>query len=183
MLRDVFAPKLPHFSWTFPDAPIRAVTLAPGSPMPAWFDLEHLPVRKGTAESAADFAPSAARIHALIDAEVAKGVLPEHIVLGGFSQGGALSLYAGLRYAKPLGGIVSFSGWLPLASELAASPALAASRVLLVHGTRDDKVLFDMGALARDTLGPRVKSLRFESFSGGHEAPPLRFLEEFLRAV
>jgi predicted esterase len=180
-LGKAFAAKLPSFSWQFPSAPERAVTLAPGYSMPAWFDLAALPVTKSTPASVEDFAKSTAFIHALIDKEVAKGVAPEHIVLGGFSQGAALSLYAGLSYPVALGGIVCFSGWLPLWPQLSAAPALAASRVLIVHGRADDKVQFGLGEAARDTLGPRVKSVRFESFGGAHEAPPLGWLEEFLR--
>jgi phospholipase/carboxylesterase len=159
---------------------MRHVTLA-GAAMRAWFDLDALPVTSGTPASAADFAAGLAAVHALIDKEVARGVPAGRIVVGGFSQGGALALYAGLRYPQPLGGIVSFSGWLPLLDP--AAPALAASRVLLVHGTRDGKVRFDLAESARDALRPRVKSLRFESFNGDHEAPPLEWLEEFLREV
>lgn len=173
--------ELPDCAWAFPDAPMRHVTLA-GAAMRAWFDLDALPVTSGTPASAADFAAGLATVHALIDKEVARGVPPERIVVGGFSQGGALALYAGLRYPQPLGGIVSFSGWLPL-FDPANAPALAASRVLLVHGTRDGKVRFGLAESAADALRPRVKSLRFESFKGDHEAPPLEWLEEFLREV
>ena len=40
---------------------------------------------------------SFSRVSALIDAEIAAGIAPANIVLGGFSQGGALALYTGLR--------------------------------------------------------------------------------------
>jgi phospholipase/carboxylesterase len=146
--------------------------------------LVELPVRESTPESAEDFAAGVAFVHSLIDKEVAKGVPPERIVLGGFSQGGALSLYAGLQYPKTLGGIVSFSGWLPLFAQLqSVAPSLAENRVLIVHGTRDSKVMFDRGEAARDALQPVVKRLQFESFDGDHEAPPLMWLEEFLRGL
>lgn len=54
---------------------------------------------------------SVAALHAILDALVADGVQPAEIVLGGFSQGGAIALSAGLSYSKPLGGLVSISGW------------------------------------------------------------------------
>jgi len=52
-----------------------------------------------------------ARLHATLDQLVAEGLQPADIVLGGFSQGGAIALSAGMSYPKPLGGLVSISGW------------------------------------------------------------------------
>lgn len=34
------------------------------------------------------------------------------IILGGFSQGGAMSTFSGFQYDKPLGGIISCSGYV-----------------------------------------------------------------------
>ena len=43
---------------------------------------------------------SIAAVVALIDAEIARGIAPERIVLAGFSQGGAIVLHAGLTYPQ-----------------------------------------------------------------------------------
>lgn len=59
-----------------------------------------------------------ARVHKLIDEEVEKGTPPERIVIGGFSQGGAISVASGIRYPKKLGGIVCFSGWVLLKEDV-----------------------------------------------------------------
>jgi predicted esterase len=40
------------------------------------------------------------------------------MVLAGFSQGGALSLYTGLQLENSLAGILVMSGYLPAASKL-----------------------------------------------------------------
>ena len=52
------------------------------------------------------FAPleSVSYIHELIDTEVNNGTSSDRIFVGGFSQGGAIALYAGLSCAKKLGG-------------------------------------------------------------------------------
>lgn len=50
----------------------------------------------------------------LIAEEEEKGIPSNRIILGGFSQGGALAIYSALRYSKPLGGVVALSCWLPL---------------------------------------------------------------------
>ena len=56
----------------------------------------------------------------LIDIEVEAGVPVERIVVGGFSQGCAISLLVGLmgRYKGKLGGVVSLSGYLPLSGKV-----------------------------------------------------------------
>ncbi len=53
-------------------------------------------------------------IHSLIEREINNGIPPHRIIIGGFSQGGALAIHAGLTYNKKLAGVVSLSGWLPL---------------------------------------------------------------------
>lgn len=50
----------------------------------------------------------------MIEEEEKNGIPSNRIVLGGFSQGGALAIYSALRYTKPLAGIVALSCWLPL---------------------------------------------------------------------
>lgn len=41
------------------------------------------------------------------------GIPSNRILLGGFSQGGALALHAALTYPQPLAGVMSLSCWLP----------------------------------------------------------------------
>ena len=55
----------------------------------------------------------------LIDTEVEAGVPVERIVVGGFSQGCAISLLVGLigRYRGRLGRVVGLSGYLPLSGK------------------------------------------------------------------
>lgn len=50
----------------------------------------------------------------MIDTEVKSGIPTHKIVIGGFSQGGALALYSALIFPQKLAGVVSLSGWLPL---------------------------------------------------------------------
>jgi len=53
-------------------------------------------------------------VHSLIAEEVAAGISTKRIILGGFSQGGALAMYSGLTFPEPLAGIIALSAWLPL---------------------------------------------------------------------
>ena len=60
---------------------------------------------------------AAASVHSLIEEEVKLGTPSNRILIGGFSQGGALSLYSALRCSHTLAGVAALSCWLPLRSS------------------------------------------------------------------
>jgi lysophospholipase-1 len=66
---------------------------------------------------------SASSIHLLISAEVESGTHPSRIVIGGFSQGGTMSLLSGLSCGRRLAGIAVLSGWLPLRDKFSSVSA------------------------------------------------------------
>ena len=112
-LRDemALASRAPHTRWILPEAPQLPITAAGGQRLRAWFDVSSMPVKPTEPDDRPSFSASIASVHALIDAEVAKGTASEDIVLGGFSQGGAMALLAGYSYAKRLAGVACLSGW------------------------------------------------------------------------
>lgn len=88
-------------------------------------------------------------VTSLIDEQTAKGVPPERIVLGGFSQGHAMTLLVGLtsKYADRLAGLVCMSGYLPLLGSIQRLRAEAGlpeqvgyMPIFLARGTSDQLV-------------------------------------------
>lgn len=69
----------------------------------------------------------------LISAEVDAGIPAERIVIGGFSQGGAMSLLTGLTTERRLGGIAVMSGWLPLRNKF---KAVSGQNAVVAHVVR-----------------------------------------------
>lgn len=63
---------------------------------------------------------AAEMVHSLIAEEVAAGIPTKRIVLGGFSQGGALAIYSALTFPEPLAGVIALSAWLPLHQKFPA---------------------------------------------------------------
>lgn len=61
---------------------------------------------------------SAGSIQELVAAEVSSGISADRVVVGGFSQGGTLSLLIGLTTAYTLAGIVVLSGRLTLKNKI-----------------------------------------------------------------
>lgn len=155
----------PDLRFVFPAAPVKPVTINGGYPMPSWYDIlsfDNPPLR----ERESDVRESAKAIEALIDREIERGISSHRIVLAGFSQGGAMALHVGLRYNKPLAGILVLSGYLVLPHQLHAEchTANASTPVLFCHGTSDPTVplgLAQSGFQAVKALGHTAEFLEF----------------------
>ena len=87
-----------------PSARKMPVTLNSGVQMPAWFDLKSLD--PAGPEDVAGVKAAAEYVNTLIEAELEAGISSDRIVLAGFSQGGALSLYTALLGTVPTIGTV-----------------------------------------------------------------------------
>jgi phospholipase/carboxylesterase len=138
--------------FVFPFAPVRPVTINGGMSMPAWYDI--LGVDLVRREDEKSLRESAADLQALIAREIARGIPASRIVLGGFSQGCAMTLLAGLRAPQRLAGLLGMSGYLPLAATTAAerSDANRDVPIFLAHGRTDPVVPYARGIATRDAL-------------------------------
>ncbi len=58
-----------------------------------------------------------ASLSELLDYEIAKVGSPDRVLMGGFSQGGACSMFAGHKYPQKLGGLIVTSGYLLLGED------------------------------------------------------------------
>lgn len=136
-----------NIRFIFPHAPQRPVTLNAGVVMRAWYDIYALQTE--APEDEAGILDSEKRISALIEEEINRGVDAANIILAGFSQGGAMSLFTGIRYPKKLGGILALSCYLPLVPQLMQMDRnkLAATDISIMqaHGLYDPVVAYEMG--------------------------------------
>ncbi len=150
----------------FPHAPIRPVTLNGGTLMPAWFDLY------GTTpedpQDQAGLGHAAAAITELIEQEHRRGIAPHRVVLGGFSQGGALALHVGLTGPKRLAALVAWSTYLPLAGSFPLSCRNPQTPLFMAHGTEDMMVPFSFGVRSRDLIKAAGGEPFFKSYQTGH---------------
>ena len=70
-----------------------------------------------TEEDEKGMVDSAHLINQVITSEIDNGIDANRIVLGGFSQGGTMSLMSGLTSGRKLAGLAVLSGWLPLRNK------------------------------------------------------------------
>ena len=169
-----------------PHAPQRAITINGGMLMPAWYDIAVLDLMQRR-QDVQGIKASAAAVTALIAREVARGIPEERIVLAGFSQGGAMALYTGLRHPRRLGAIIAMSSYLIMAEELAAerSDANRATPVFIAHGEYDPMVPLRGGELARDQLAGAGQPVEFHVYPMEHQIcmPELVDISQFLARV
>ena len=141
-------PPSPPMRFVFPHAPVRPVTLNDGMRMRAWYD-----IAPATSRNRADVAgvrESQAQVEALIAREKARGIAAQRIVIAGFSQGGAIALYTGVRHAERLAGIVALSTYVVLPEELVAEGS-AANRdvpIFMAQAGPDDPLRMGRGRRA-----------------------------------
>lgn len=138
--------------FVFPHAPRIPVTINSGMVMPAWYDITGLDFDRRHDE--AGILRSADQVAALLDDQVARGVDPSRIVLAGFSQGGAIALFEGLRRTQPLAGIVALSTYLVLEDTIdrERDRAKVSLPIFQAHGSFDAMVGLERGQRAHDTL-------------------------------
>jgi phospholipase/carboxylesterase len=174
--------------WIFPRAPVRAVTVNNGYRMRAWYDIFEFGAQaRNPREDDAGLRESFAAVHALVDREVARGVPAHRVVLGGFSQGCAVTLGAGLRYGQRLAGLVGMSGYLPLASTTSAErkDANALTPIFLAHGQRDPVIAPERAAASRDALASLGHTVEWHDYPMEHSVSPeeVAHLQRFLLKI
>ena len=176
-----------------PTAAERRVTLNGGMRMPAWFDIHGL--TPGAPQDKRGIAAAAALLADLVGREVAAGVPASRIVIGGFSQGGAVALHlafsAGL--AHRVGGVVGLSTWLPLATPggtggISPPPPATAQGLptLMCHGAADPLVPAQFGKASATLVQGRGAALQWREFPGlAHSscASEMEAVGGFLREV
>jgi lysophospholipase-1 len=149
------AGKLPYMTWVLPNA-LENRDLA----TTAWYmptRLSPYPPSRPELEDDEDeegMMATVAYLTTLIDDLVKLGIPEKRIILGGFSQGHAMSLLTGLvsKYSGKLGGLVGLSGYLPIPDRI---PSLRKEAELSKH-IHDDVELF----LARGS-GDRLVPKRY----------------------
>ena len=135
-LADPLGEHLPDTLFVAPDAPEACA----GAPMGfQWFPIPWID-GSSEEESMAGMTRAVEDLNAFLDAlMVDEDLLPEQVVLFGFSQGSMMALHVAPRREDPFAGVVAFSGRL-LAPELLADEVVSRFPILLVHGDQDDVV-------------------------------------------
>jgi len=179
---EIVRPDERAWRFVFPNAPVRPVTINGGMAMRAWYDLKGLDRR--AAEDVAGFRDTDASVRQLIAKEVARGIPANRVVLAGFSQGGAVSLYTAPRYPDKLAGVLALSCYLPRESVFLAerAPANDATPIFMAHGRADTVLTMSLGTQSRDFLKAQGYAVEWHDYPMAHAvcAAEIADIREFL---
>jgi phospholipase/carboxylesterase len=156
------------YQLVFPEAPLPH----PYNPIgKMWYDFPANYSFLGTAEfgDRPDLSSSRAQLIEFITTQAEKfGVPLSRTILGGFSQGGAMTLDVGPRLS--LAGLIVLSGYLhaPLTAEPGSLPP-----TLVIHGRQDPVVPLTSAHQVRDRLTSLNVPLQYEEFDMGHDIQPM----------
>jgi len=175
-----FAPIVPQLvapderplRFLFPHAPVRPVAVNGGMAMRAWYDI--LGFGPGIPQDESGIRATDGLVRELISRENQRGIPTGRIVLGGFSQGGAISLFSGPRYPEKLAGIMALSCYMLLEDLLPAERSRAnyTTPVFMAHGTQDPMVDIRMGAQARQLLEAGGHPVEWHAYPMPHSVCP-----------
>jgi len=177
--------KFDECSFIFPHSPIIPITLNRGMEMPGWFDIVSLADIQ-SAEDEAGILASSQSIHAIIEEQINKGISSERIILGGFSQGGALALLSGLTSKNKLGGIVGLSTWLPLHQKIKSlvSEENKNTDIFQAHGGSDRVVQYRWGertkGILQEELGHNVEWHSYPQLEHSADPQEIADMEKWL---
>lgn len=152
----------------FPHACERPVTINGGYVMRAWYDIYG--ISSGSPEDETGIRDSQKAIDALIENELQRGIISTHIILAGFSQGGAMAFQAGLRQGNKLGGIMALSCYLPLPASLdhEVQPVNAAIPIFMAHGIYDAVVPIALAAASKEKLMQAHYTMEWHEYAMEH---------------
>jgi phospholipase/carboxylesterase len=161
-----------RWRFIFPNAPVRPVTINGGMRMRAWYDIKGLD--RNSAEDTAGFQAAQGQIRELVAREATRGIPAEKVVLAGFSQGGAVSLYTLVRLQDKLAGVMALSCYLPGVESFAAERQAAndATPIFMAHGMADPMLPMALGAKSRDYLRAHGYSVEWREYPMAHAVCP-----------
>lgn len=186
-----FVPIVPELGLTgdygvrfvFPHAPSIPVTVNGGYVMPAWYDILEMSLERKI--DTAQIEQSASWIRALIVQEIARGVSSEHIVIAGFSQGGAVAYQTALTYDKPLAGLLTLSTYLATKDSLQIHQVNKNLPIAIHHGTHDNVVPEVLGQQAKQWLENKGFTPNYQTYPMTHQVcpPQIKAIGQWLNEV
>ncbi|KAK4940117.1 hypothetical protein LTR10_019746 [Elasticomyces elasticus] len=181
--------KFEDVKFIFPNAPNIPITVNFGMSMPGWYDISDFS-DLNQQQDETGILRSRSTFTKLITDEVAAGVPSNRIILGGFSQGGAMSLFTGVTTPRKLGGVFGLSCYLVLADkikELAkeASDANKDTPFFMGHGDADEVVKYRWGQrtaeMLKNELGHKVEFKTYKGLPHSADMKEIDDLEEFIK--
>lgn len=189
--------KLPMTKFILPHAPSKPITLNRRYSMPAWYDIIEL--NEEARQDKEGILQSVKEILELVAEEESRGIPRDKIVIGGFSQGGAIALSTGLLFKSiqnlpedsiDFAGIMALGTYLPIKDFFEANKPVIPTKtpIYMCHGTLDQVISYRWGRKSKEYLNKEIgcSDLKFESLEKvGHsiDEKAIDSMTKFLQKV
>ena len=168
LIPELNLPKSLKIRFIFPHAPIRPVTVNGGLEMRAWYDIKSISIEREI--DVDDFSQTNKQILNFIKSEINRGIDSSRILLAGFSQGGAVAYYTGLRSPYALGGLLVLSAYIPIEGEPNKDYPEHSKHypIFIAHGQQDPVVPLSLGQKAKTHLEKNKYKVEFREYPMPH---------------
>jgi phospholipase/carboxylesterase len=146
-----------------------------------WF-----PLRPGDLNDVEGFRRAADALKEFVDVALERYPIDlQRVIVAGFSQGGMMAYALALSDPSRYAGLAALSSWFPppLAAELPQLPGQEGLPVLVLHGTRDDRIDVERARESREALRAYGVAMTYREFDMGHEIRPdaLKVVQQWLK--
>jgi phospholipase/carboxylesterase len=176
---------LPNIRFILPHAPYQKISMNNGYEMRAWYDLFGLQSKHP--QDADGIEKTQTYIESLIARENQRGIANAHIVIAGFSQGGAIALHLAARQQQALAGVLALSTYLPLQDKLASQKTKASlnTPIFMVHGSFDEVITLERCQQSLSILQENGYQIEWHEYPMAHSVHPqeIHDIRAFLQGV
>ena len=148
---------------------MRRVTMNSNFPCRAWFDIADIHNLQNV--DSLGLEKMHERLSHLIEQQIAQGIPAKKIIMAGFSQGGAMALFTGLRFHQTLGGVLALSTFFPNIPDV-ISHLENDNNVIPIfqaHGLYDNVIPLALGKQTHQMLQRYQFPVQWETYPMGHE--------------
>ena len=151
--------KLKHVKWFFPRAPYKA----PSSKGFTWFE--------GSDDKGWNYEKTYEGLDRLLEQISNEGFSKEKLFVIGFSQGACLAMEYVLRLPFSIAGIIPVAGFIKFKENLKAEHSMKSksTRVLLMHGTKDEIIDLKESQDSYQILKKLGYSVELQTYDAGHK--------------
>ncbi|CEJ92538.1 hypothetical protein VHEMI08186 [[Torrubiella] hemipterigena] len=187
-------PSLSEVKFILPHAPAIPITMNGGYQMTGWFDIRSIGDLESDDlskiklnEDKDGIMTSRAYFHSLIQAEISAGIAAERILIGGFSQGGAMSILSGLTAPVKIGGIIGLSSWLLLNQTfkdyVPAGDVNKETKIFMGHGSADPLVRYPLAVASQKKLTELGYDAKMTTYPGMQHSACMEELNDVERFI
>jgi len=153
----------------FPQAPDRPITINGGMRMPGWYDIKGMSIEDK--QDAVGMKESQIMLDGIVEQQVSDGISSSNIILAGFSQGGAVTYFTGVRSSHKLAGLLTLSAYLPFDENTQAEQLEANQHtpIFASHGLHDQVVPLAMGKRSVDLLTQLGYNIKWKTYPMEHQ--------------